>query len=154
MKRPSQDLDEVQKKNMYRIVPILLLITCLTLSCTPYVKYTPCNNISDLQSPYLPPGDNTIPSGKKIYVNNVSKMDFDIGPSALVLSYRTSTSIDQMSELRAEVHEVWSLFVKDVEAAGLNAAALRPEDKDGRGYGFTFEKHSDGTWQLDDDTKK
>lgn len=79
-------------------------------------------------------------------------MDFPNGPSALVLNYTTTVSIDNKKDLRAEVDEIWSLFVKDVEAESLNAAALRPVNGP-KGYGFVFEKRDDGTWYCLDDEK-
>ena len=95
-----------------------------------------------------------MPSGQKIIVHNVNKMDFNNGePSALVLNYATSAAIDNKAELRIEVDEVWSLFVKNVEAANLVVGALRPVNGP-NGYGFVFQKRDDGTWYCLDDEKK
>jgi hypothetical protein len=138
---------------MYRCLSIILILTILVAACTPYVKYTPGKNISDLQSRNIGDGENTLPSGKKIVVNNVGKMDFPNGPSALVLNYTTTVAIDSKKDLRAEADEIWSLFVKDVEAENLKAAALRPVNGL-KGYGFVFAKRDDGTWHCLDDEKK
>jgi hypothetical protein len=74
-------------------------------------------------------------------------MDFPSGPSALVLNYTTSIAIDNNKDLQAEVDEIWGLFMKDVEASGLTAAALRPVNGS-KGYGFVFSKSADGSWNL------
>ncbi len=139
---------------MYKPISIVLLLTLLFVACTPYVKYTPGKNISDLESGDLHEGENTLPSGRKIIVHNANKMDFNSSePSALVLNYATSVTIDNKTELRAEVDEVWSLFVKNVEAANLVVGALRPVNGQ-NGYGFVFRKRDDGTWYCLDDEKK
>jgi hypothetical protein len=86
---------------MYLRLSIVFILTILAAACTPYVKYTPGKNISDLQIGDLHQGENTLPSGRKIVVNSVNKTDFDSGgPSALVLNYTTSASIDNIAELR------------------------------------------------------
>ncbi|SRR5258708_38520463 len=139
---------------MYKPLLLIFLFTFLVADCTPYIKYTPGKNISDLQSGDLHEGENKLPSGRKIVVNNVNKMDFQSGePSALVLNYTTSASIENMPELRSEVDEVWPLFVKNVEAANLTVGALRPVNGP-KGYGFVFRKRDDGTWYCLDDEKK
>ena len=138
---------------MYKHLLWVFLLTVLIADCTPYIKHTP-GNISDLQRVDLHQGENTLPSGRKIVVNNVSRTDFDSGePSALVLNYTTSVSIDNMAELRAEVDEVWPLFVKNVEAANLTTAALRPVNGP-KGYGFVVLQTDDGKWHFLDDEKK
>ena len=125
---------------------MVFLFGMLAAACAPDVKYTPGKNISDLQTGGLQQGENTLPAGRKIVVNGASRTTFDSGePSALVLNYTTSISIDNMTELRAEVDEVWPLFVKDVEAQNLTVAALRPVNGP-KGYGFVFRKRDDGTW--------
>lgn len=139
---------------MYRFLSMVFVLTMLAAACTPYVKYTPGKNISDLQTSDLQQGENTLPSGRKIVVNSVNKTDFDNGdPSALVLNYATSASIENMAELRPEVDEVWSLFVNNVEAANLTVGALRPVSG-AKGYGFVFKKRDDGTWYCLTDEKK
>ena len=131
---------------MSKLLSIVLVAIALSVACVPTVKYTPGKNISDVQSSDLHQGENTLPSGRKIVVNGVNKMDFNSGePSALVLNYTTSASIDDMAELRPEADEVWSLFVKDVEAANLTIGALRPVNGP-KGYGFVFKKRNDGSW--------
>jgi hypothetical protein len=140
-------------KAMIRCLSVVLLLTSLTLACTPYAKFTPGKNISDLQTGNIHNGENTLPSGRKIIVSNISKVDFPNGPSALVLSYTTTVAIDDKKDLRAEVDEIWSLFVKDVESENLKAAALRPSNGS-KGYGFVFEKREDGVWHNLDDEKK
>ena len=137
----------------YRRLSIILILMLLAAACTPYVKNTSGKNISDLQSRNIRNGENTLPSGKKIVVNNVATMDFPNGPSALVLNYTTSVLIDSKKDLRTEADEIWSLFVKDVERENLKAAALRPVNGL-KGYGFVFEKRDDGTWYCLDDEKK
>lgn len=139
---------------MHRCLSIVLVLTMLAVACAPYVKYTPGKNISDLQSSDLQQGENTLPSGRKIVVNSLNKTDFDNGdPSALVLNYTTSVPIDNLAELRTEVDEVWSLFIKNVEATNLTVGALRPVNGS-KGYGFVFKKRDDGTWYCLADEKK
>lgn len=135
----------------------LLLVLCLVLfviGCTPTIKYSPGKNITDLQGSQFQQGENTLPSGRKIVITSVNKMDFNSGePSALVLNYSTQTSIDDMTELRSEADEVWSLFRKDVENASLTVGALRPVNGP-KGYGFVFRKRDDGSWYCTNDEKK
>ncbi|HRI02963.1 MAG TPA: hypothetical protein PLL77_04395 [Pyrinomonadaceae bacterium] len=134
---------------MNKLFAVVIFFIITLAACTPYIKYTPGKNISDLQSSGLQQGENTLPSGRKIVVNSANKMDFNSGePSALVLNYTTSISIDNSAELRTEVDEVWSLFVKDVEAAKLTVGALRPVNGP-KGFGFVFRKRDDGTWHYE-----
>jgi hypothetical protein len=138
---------------MTRWVTLAFLFTAFVTACTPTIKYTPGKNLSDLQSRNVPDGENILPSGRTIFVNNTTKMDFPNGPSALVLNYSTSASIDDMKALRAEVDEIWPIFVKDVETANLRGAALRPVNGP-NGHGFVFLKRDDGTWYCTQDEKK
>ena len=158
--RDSIDLDGatgghrgLTKRIMYRSLLVVFLLTMLAANCAPFVKYTPGTNISDLQSRNVRDGENILPSGRKIVVNNVTKMDFADGRSALVLNYSTTVSIDNKKDLRSEIDEIWPSFVQDVEAKQLKAAALRPVNGS-KGYGFLFEKRDDGSWYCHDDEKK
>jgi hypothetical protein len=103
----------------------------------------------------------TLPSGKQIKVTGISKMDFPKSDSALVMNYETGVSIDDTLALRKEVDEIWALFQKDVENAGLKAAIIRAIHvegsgliKNGKRYGFVFEKREDGKWHCLDDDKQ
>ena len=159
MMRSSLMLSELWVKRtgvntMYKPSLLLFLLTLLVASCSPYVKYTPGKNISDLQSGDLQQGENTLPSGRRIIINGVETMTFNSGePTALVLNYSTEASLDNKAELRTEVDEVWSLFRKNVEDAHLTVGALRPVNGP-RGYGFVFRKRDDGTWYCMEDEKK
>jgi hypothetical protein len=134
----------------------LLLVLCLVLfivGCVPTVKYIPGKNISDLKGTQFHPGENTLPSGRKIVIKDMTKTTFDSGdPPALVLNYSTSVSVDNMTELRGEADEVWSIFRKDVENQNLTTGALRPTNGS-RGYGFVFMKRPDDSWYCLDDEK-
>jgi len=102
-----------------------------------------------------------LPSGKEIKVTGMSKMGFSNSNSALLLNYQTDISIDDKVALRNEVDEVWSVFQKDVENAGLNAGVIRPTHvegtglaKAGKGFGFVFVKRDDGKWHCLEDDKQ
>ena len=94
-------------------------------------------------------------------MTGVSKMDFPNSDSALVLNYQTDISIDEMSALREEVDEIWSVFQHDVENAHLKGGVIRATHvertgliKSGKGYGFVFVKGDDGKWHCLDDDKQ
>lgn len=102
-----------------------------------------------------------LPSGKEIKINNISKVDFPNGDSALVMNYETDISIDDMENLRKEIDEVWSIFKNDVEQAGLKAGVIRATHLEGTGiirngkvYGFVFTKNKQGKWQLKENLKE
>ena len=101
-----------------------------------------------------------LPSGKEIKVTTITKMNFPNSGPALVMNYLTEISMDDMTALRNEVQEVWSVFQTDVENEHLDAAVIRATHmegsslvKTGKGYGFVFVKR-DGQWRLLEDTKK
>ena len=100
----------------------------------------------------------TLPSGKQISVTSISRMDFPKGDPTLVMNYETDIPIENKSELRREVDEIWKIFQKDVEAANLKAGAIRAVyyetdrfAKTGKGYGFVFVERDNGTWYCLDD---
>lgn len=100
-------------------------------------------------------------SGKQVKVTNISRMDFPEGDPALVMNYETDISIENIPELRKEIDEIWVKFQKDVEAANLEAAAIRAVHtenngfiRNSEGYGFIFIKSEDGKWHNVDDEKK
>ncbi len=102
-----------------------------------------------------------LPSGKQIRITGMNKMDFPNGGSALVLNYETDIPIDDKVALRKEVDEIWGVFQKDVEAASLKGGVIRATHlegsglvKNGKGYGFVFEKREDGSWRCLEDDKK
>lgn len=99
-----------------------------------------------------------LPSGKEIKITGIRKMDFPKSDSALVMNYLTDLSIDDKVALRKEVDEIWSVFQKDVENAQLKAGVIRATHLEGsglvnsgKGYGFVFVKHDDGSWHCLDD---
>jgi hypothetical protein len=101
-----------------------------------------------------------LPSGKEIKVTSITRMNFPNSGPALVMNYLTEISMDDMTALRNEVQEVWSVFQTDVENEHLDAAVIRATHmegsslvKTGKGYGFVFVKR-DGQWRLLEDTKK
>ena len=100
-----------------------------------------------------------LPSGKEINVTSIIRMDFPNSEPGLVMSYLTDISIDDKVALRKEVDEIWSLFKKDVEDAGLRTGIIRATHmegtfvKSGKGYGFVFQKRDDGKWHCLEDNK-
>jgi hypothetical protein len=103
--------------------------------------------------------DYTLPSGKKIKIENISQVTFPkSNETGLVMKYETGISITDKEALRREVDEVWTIFVKDVETAGLNFAAIRAINygggtivRRGKGYGYVFKKDSEGKWRCTQD---
>jgi len=106
--------------------------------------------------------DYTLPSGKKIKIENISQVTFpNSNQTGLVMRYETGISITDKESLRREVDEVWTIFVKDVEGAGLKYAAIRALHYDGgtvvrkgKGYGYVFMKDSEGKWRCTEDYKE
>jgi hypothetical protein len=102
-----------------------------------------------------------LPSGKQIKVNNVGKMNFPNGDSALVMNYETEIPIENKEELSKEVEEIWSVFQKDVEKAEVKAGVIRATHyegsgvvRNGKGYGFVYVKGEDGKWRRLEDEKE
>ena len=102
-----------------------------------------------------PSGAHTIslPSGKKIRILSISKLSFAKAPPALMFSYQTDLSTNNMPALQNEVDEIWRFWRPDVEHAGLTGAVVSANEKpagrfvkQNRGYNFVFTKAEDGTW--------
>jgi len=88
-------------------------------------------------------------------------MHFPNGTDAMILNCETDISIDDMTALRKEVDEIWSIFRKNVEGAGMTNGVIRISHPEGsglvthsRGFGFVFEKRADGQWHCLQDDKK
>jgi len=103
----------------------------------------------------------TLPSGKKIRITGAGPMHFANGTDALVLNCDTDISIDDMTALRKEVDEIWSIFRKDVEGAGVTNGVIRISHPEGsglmthrKGFGFVFAKRADGQWHCLQDEQK
>ena len=100
-----------------------------------------------------------LPSGKEIKVTSIGKLTVGNGDTGLVMNYLTDIPIENMKELRKEVDEIWEVFQKDVEKAQVKFGVIRATHitggtivKEGKGYGFVFEKRDDGKWHsLEDD---
>jgi hypothetical protein len=99
----------------------------------------------------------TLTSGKQIKIMSViGPVYFPKGPPALIMECETETSIDDLLNLRKEVDEIWAHFKHDVERAGMSQGIIRMIHNDvrgwvinrGKGYGFVFEKRSDGQWHC------
>jgi hypothetical protein len=95
----------------------------------------------------------SLPSGKKIKVLTIYELTFTKGPPALIFSYQTDLSLDDMPALQREVNEIWPIFRLNVEHAGLTGAVISANEKpaggltkENRGYNFVFHKASDGSW--------
>jgi len=103
----------------------------------------------------------TLPSGKQIKITGIGPMHFPDGTDAMILNCETDISIDDKPVLRKEVDEIWSLFRKKVEGAGLPNGVIRITHTEGsglvthsQGFGFVFEKRADGQWHCLQDEKK
>ena len=89
-------------------------------------------------------------------------MVFPKGPAALVMNCQTDIPMSDKVNLRKEVDEIWATFFqKEVERAKMTSAAIRISHPEGsglithsQGYGFVFEKRSDGQWHCLEDDKK
>ena len=103
-----------------------------------------------------------LPSGKQIRVTSIVPMHFPQGPDALILNCETDIPISDMPALRKEVDEIWTAwFLKEVEHANMTSGVIRISHPEGsglithaQGYGFVFEKRSDGQWHCLNDDKK
>ena len=98
-----------------------------------------------------------LPSGKEIKINAIGGMNFQNGETALVLNYETDIPIENLEELKKEVLEVWETFRFDVEREKTTFGIIRASHfegsgfyREGKGYGFVFNKGKDGNWQLND----
>ncbi len=103
----------------------------------------------------------TLPSGKQIRITSTVPMHFANGGDALILNCETDISIDDMAGLRKEVDEIWGIFQKNVEGASMTNGVIRITNPEGsglvahsKGYGFVFEKRTDGQWHCLQDEKK
>jgi hypothetical protein len=103
----------------------------------------------------------TLPSGKQIKITGEGTTHFSNGTDALVLNCETDISIDDMSDLRKEVDEIWKIFRNTLERTGMSNGVIRmthPEDSglvtQGKSCAFVFEKQSNGQWHCLQDEKK
>jgi hypothetical protein len=103
----------------------------------------------------------TLPSGKQIKVTGMGPMHFPNGSDAMILNCETDIPIDDMTNLRKEIDEIWGMFQKNVEAANMTSGVIRITHPEGsglmthsKGYGFVFEKRADGQWHCLQDDKK
>jgi hypothetical protein len=102
----------------------------------------------------------TLPSGKQIKITGIGPMHFPNGTDAMILNCETDISIDDMTDLRKEVDEIWGIFQKNVEAASMTNGVIRITHPEGsglvthsKGFGFVFEKRADGQWHCLQDDK-
>jgi hypothetical protein len=146
---------------------LVLVIGTVLLGCGVTNKHTPDKNISEIAnqnlntSQKLNTGFNTLPSGIRIKITNISPFNFPETGPALVMYYETNIPIENLNEVRKEVDEIWQIFREDAEAAKVKTAAIRAVHnetegfiKNGKGYGFVFLKRDDGTWYCTADEKK
>jgi hypothetical protein len=103
----------------------------------------------------------TLPSGKQIRITGEGPVHFSSGTDAMILNCETDISIDDMPNLRKEIEEIWSIFRKDVEKAGMTSGVIRVTHTEGsglvthsKGFGFVFEKRADGLWHCLQDEQK
>lgn len=103
----------------------------------------------------------TLPSGKQIKITGIGPMHFPNGSDAMILNCETDISIDDMANLRKEADQIWNIFRKNVEGAGMTNGVIRVTHPEGsglvthsKGYGFVFEKRADGQWHCLQDEKK
>ena len=103
-----------------------------------------------------------LPSGKQIKIASIIPMHFPSGENALILNCDTDIPISDMVNLRKEVDEIWTTFFqKEVERANMTSGVIRISHPEGsglithsQGYGFGFEKRTDGQWHCLEDDKK
>ena len=103
----------------------------------------------------------TLPSGKQIKITSIVPMHFPDGEDALILNCDTDISISDTPDLRKEVDEIWSIFRKNVEGAGMTNALIHITHPEGsglithsKGFGFMFQKRADGQWHSLQDGQK
>ena len=103
----------------------------------------------------------TLPSGKQIKITSIVPMHFPDGEDALILNCETDISISDMPDLRKQIDEIWSIFRKNVEGAGMTNGIIRITHPEGsglitrsQGYGFVFQKRADGQWHCQEDGGK
>jgi hypothetical protein len=101
-----------------------------------------------------------LPSGKQINITGIGPMSFPQGGDALVMNCETDISIDDIAALRKQADEIWEIFRKDVENAGMKNGVIRMVHNEGsglittgKGYGFVFQKDIDGKWHCLADEK-
>jgi hypothetical protein len=122
---------------MMRLLSLLLLLA--TVAC---------------QSRVQPLKEVTLPSGRKVKVISLSRINFTNAAPALMLKYQTDLTVSDPA-LGTEVEDVWSLFRPDVERAGIRSAIVSANEvphgglffKVGKVYNFAFAQSADGTWQ-------
>ena len=102
-----------------------------------------------------------LPSGREIKITGMNGMNFENGETGLVLNYQTDIPIENRDELKKEVEEVWTIFKVDVEKANVTSGIIRATHitddgmfvKNGKGYGFVYQRNAKGQWALMDDKK-
>jgi hypothetical protein len=101
-----------------------------------------------------------LPSGKRVKVIAVGRVNFANDSPALMLKYETNLKISDVPALRDEVNEIWSMFKGDVEKADLANAIISANEvpqgfivKNANGYNFVFRKQN-GRWRLMSDIEK
>jgi hypothetical protein len=105
-----------------------------------------------------PSQETALPSGKRVQVLTVGTyLLTGSGEKALMLSYQTRTSLDDVPALRKEAEELWTLFQPDAEASGHKGVILSAQEpkkgmilKLGRQYNFVIKKDVDGRWTFVD----
>jgi hypothetical protein len=102
-----------------------------------------------------------LPSGKQIKITAEKTVHFPNGTRALILNCETDISIDDRSDLRKEVDEIWTMFSNTVESVGMSNGVIRMTHPEagglvthGKSYDFVFEKRLDGQWHCLQDEKK
>jgi hypothetical protein len=102
----------------------------------------------------------SLPSGKKIKILSITRMQYSDSPPGLVLKYQTDLKTTDLISLRKEVDEIWPIFKIDVEKARVtNAIITATEAPTGSGLithtkmkSFLYDKVN-GKWQLNDKGK-
>jgi len=97
----------------------------------------------------------TLPSGQKIEILSVGPLVFGNNERALVMNCEIDISLTNTPALRRLAGEIWELFKKDVESAKMTNGVIRLMHTQrlgmvsrNQGFGFVFQKNSDGSWRC------
>ena len=97
-----------------------------------------------------------LPSGKSVRVYSIQRITFgdNSHPPSLLLRYETQHPVQDSSELRDEVREVWELLRPMADKAGDAYAMVKANEPirgvvaQTQGFTYGFIKAEDGKWQM------
>jgi hypothetical protein len=92
--------------------------------------------------------------GKSVEILSAGPLRSTQGWSALMLKYRTSIPVTDVTGLRREVDQIWERVVADVERGGYKTAVISANEPEtgliihtSRSYSFVFERQG-STWHM------